>query len=77
MRKNKTEKIQNETFITTQEFINFKKEIKKEINNIKNNNELLDNKLDTISDNLNSIQTNTNNQFVNILDEMKKSLIII
>ena len=73
MKNKKTQAIQNNTYITTSEFLNFKKEINDRINNIKEETNNLENKIDKVSDAILNNKTETNAKLELILQKIQKS----
>ena len=71
MNRKKTQKIENQSYISTNDFINFKKEIKEELEELRKKNLTLEEKLSQTTKNILDIQKNTNNQFNEILNEIK------
>ena len=66
MNKKKVQKIENQSSISTNEFLNFKKEIIERIRWIAKKNKKVDEKLEQISQNILDIQTNTNKEITEI-----------
>lgn len=60
MKNKRSQVIQNNTYITTSEFLNFKKEINQRINNIKEDTINLENKIDKVADAILNNKTETN-----------------
>lgn len=73
MKNKKTQAIQNNTYITTSEFLKFKKEINLRINNIKEETNNLENKIDKVSDAILNNKTETNSKLELILQNLPKS----
>ena len=71
MKKKNTQTIKNESYIDTEEFMEFKRHINKEINLIKENNNKTEEKFDKINEKIDNIQRNTNEKLNIIINEIK------
>ena len=71
MSNKKTQKINNNSFVTVEQFNNFKKEIKNEINKININNENIHSKLDSIHNTFKDLQNNDDDKFELVLKEIR------
>ena len=71
MSNKKTQKINNNSFVTVEQFNNFKKEIKNEINKINIENENIHSRLDSIKNAFKNLQNNTDNKFELVLKEIR------
>ena len=71
MKKKNTQTIKNDSFLEKEEFIEFKRQITKEINSIKDNNNKTEEKIDKINEKIDNIQSNTNEKLNIIINEIK------